>query len=56
MELDEDPVIEPNPLDDWRMPYLYYLLRGALPMDKMEAQWLACHTKSFVLVKGELYR
>ena len=30
MELDEDPVAEPDPLVDWRTPYL-------LPMDKMEA-------------------
>ena len=56
MELDKDPVIEPDPLDDWRTPYLNYLLREALPMDKMEARWLARHGKSFVLIEGELYR
>ena len=38
------------------MPYIDYLLREALPMDKMEAQWLTCHAKSFVLIEGELYR
>ena len=38
MELDEDPAIEPNPLDDWPMPYLTYLLHEALPMDKTEAR------------------
>ena len=38
------------------MPYLDYLLRGALPMDKMKVWRLACHAKSFVLIEGELYR
>ena len=56
MELDEDPVTEPDPLVDWRMRYLDYLLREALPMDKMEARRLARHVKSFVLIEGELYR
>ena len=56
LELDEDPVIEPNPLADWMMPYLDYLLCEALSMDKMEAQWLARRAKSFVIIEGELYR
>ena len=38
------------------MPYLDYLLREALPMDKTEAQRLACHAKSFVVIEGELYK
>ena len=37
MELNEDPATEPDPLADWRTPYLDYLLREALPMDKTEA-------------------
>ncbi|XP_066318770.1 uncharacterized protein [Miscanthus floridulus] len=37
MELEEDPTIEPDPLVDWRMLYLDYLLHDALPTDKMEA-------------------
>jgi len=56
MELDEDPAIEPDSLADWRTPYLDYLLREALSMDKTEAQCLARHAKSFVLVEGELYK
>ena len=56
MELDEDPVIEPDPLADWRTPYLDYLFREAPSMDKTEARWLAHHAKSFVVIEGELYR
>ena len=56
MELEEDPVTEPDPLVDWRSPYLDYLLHEALPMDKTEARWLACHAKSFALIDGDLYR
>ena len=56
MELDKDPVIEPDPLDDWRTPYLDYLLHEVLPMDKMEARRLMSSAKSFVLIKGELYK
>ena len=56
MELDEDPATKPDPLADWRMPYLDYFLCEALLTDKTEARWLAHHTKSFVLVEGELYK
>ena len=56
MELEEDPATEPNPLDDFRTLYLDYLLREALPTNKMEARWLARRAKSFVLVEGELYK
>ncbi|XP_066374679.1 uncharacterized protein [Miscanthus floridulus] len=56
MELKEDPAIEPDPLVDWRTLYLDYLLRDMLPMDKMEAQWLAHRAKSFILMEGELYK
>ena len=27
-----------------------------LPIDKTEARWLACHAKSFIIIKGELYK
>ena len=56
MELQEDPAIEPDPLDNWRTLYLDYLLYDTLPMDKMEARRLARRAKSFVLVEGELYK
>ena len=56
MELDKDPAIEPDPLVNWKTPYLNYLLHEALPMDKTEARWLTRRAKSFVLVEGELYK
>ena len=56
MELEEDLVTEPDPLVDWRMLYLDYLLCDTLPTDRTEAQWLTHRTKSFVLVEGELYK
>ena len=56
MELDEDPATKPDPLADWRMPYLNYLLYEALSMDKTEPQRLVHHAKSFAIVDGELYR
>ena len=55
MELDDDPAVEPDPLADWRTPYLDYLLHEVLSMDKTEAQWLTCRAKSIVIIKGELY-
>ena len=56
MELDEDLATEPDPLVNWRMPYLDYLLREALPTNKTEARQLARRSKSFVLIEGELYK
>ena len=56
MELEEDPAIELDPLVNWRMLYLNYVLREALLMDKMEARWLVHRAKSFVLVEGKLYK
>ena len=56
MELEVDPTTEPDPPNDWRTLYIDYLLHDALPADKMEARRLARHTKSFVLVEGELYK
>jgi ribonuclease HI len=47
--------VTPNP--NWQAPYLEYLLRGELPLDKAEARRLARHAKSFVLLghEKELY-
>ena len=56
MELDEDPMIQPDPLADWRVPYLDYLLHEALSMNKIEAQQVARRAKSFAIIDGELYR
>ncbi|XP_066385281.1 uncharacterized protein [Miscanthus floridulus] len=56
MELEEDSATEPDPPDDWRMPYLNYLLCDTLPTDRMEARRLARRAKSFVLVESKLYR
>ena len=56
IELEEDPAVEADPLDDWRMPYLDYLLHNTLPTDKTEARRLTRRTKSFILIEGELYK
>ena len=56
MELEENPMMEPDPLDDWRTLYINYLLHDMLPATKMEARRLARRAKSFVLVEGELYK
>jgi hypothetical protein len=42
---------------NWQAPYLEYLLRGELPLDKAEARRLARRAKSFVLLddENELY-
>jgi ribonuclease HI len=41
----------PDP--NWQAPYLEYLLRGELPIDKTKARWLARCAKSFVLLGDE---
>ena len=56
LELEEDPVAEPDLSNDWRMLYLDYLLHDILPMDKTEARWLTRHAKSFILVESKLYK
>jgi hypothetical protein len=64
MEIDEDPMGESNedlaagnnPLPNWRIPYLDSLIREVLSTDKTEARRLTHHVKSFVIIKGELYR
>jgi hypothetical protein len=46
------------PVMDWRAPYLEYLLRGELPLQKAEARRLTRRAKTFVLLgeEKELYR
>jgi ribonuclease HI len=43
--------VTPNP--NWQTPYLQYLHRGELPLNKAEARRLARHAKSFVLLGDE---
>jgi hypothetical protein len=43
--------VTPNP--NWQTPYLQYLHRGELPLDKAKARWLARRAKSFVLLGDE---
>jgi hypothetical protein len=42
-----------TPVPNWQTPYLEYLLRGELPLDKAEARRLARCAKSFVLLGDE---
>jgi hypothetical protein len=42
-----------TPSLNWQTPYLEYLLRGELPLDKAEARRLARRAKSFVLLGDE---
>jgi ribonuclease HI/transposase InsO family protein len=42
-----------TPVPNWQTPYLEYLLRGELPLDKAEARRLARRAKSFVLLGDE---
>jgi ribonuclease HI len=42
-----------TPNRSWQTPYLEYLLRGELPLDKAEARRLARRAKSFVLLGDE---
>jgi hypothetical protein len=52
---EERNAVPPN--RDWQTPYLQYLHRGELPLDRAEARRLARRAKSFVLVGDgkELY-
>ena len=56
MELFKDPVVELDNPTNWRTPYLDCLLHEVLPTNKMEARQLARRAKSFVVIKGELYK
>jgi hypothetical protein len=56
MEIDEDADAEHDPPANWRTPYLDCLIRKALLADKIEAWRLACHAKSFIIIREELYK
>jgi hypothetical protein len=56
MEINEEPLARPNPLPDWRVLYLDCLVRETLPVNKIEARWLACRAKSFAVIGDDLYR
>jgi ribonuclease HI len=48
---EEQNGVTPDP--NWQTPYLEYLLRGELPLNKTKAQRLARRAKSFVLLGDE---
>jgi hypothetical protein len=50
MQIEDDPATGPDPLTDWRIPYIDYLVDGALPANKTEARHLVRCAKSFVLL------
>jgi hypothetical protein len=56
MQIEDDPAIGPDPLPDWRIPYLECLVHGALSTNKTKARRLASRAKSFVLLDWELYK
>jgi hypothetical protein len=52
MELDLEPATGPDPLADWRLPYLDCRLHEVLLTEKTEARWFARRAKSFLIIKG----
>ncbi|XP_034586592.1 uncharacterized protein [Setaria viridis] len=56
MEIEANPAEGPDPLPDWRAPYLDYLIREMLPTNKTEARRIARHAKSFIIIDQELYK
>src|SRR6185295_17178252 len=51
MEIDEAPTLQ-----DWRVQYLDWMIRGVLPSDRAQVRRLARRAKSFVLIDHELYK
>ena len=41
---------------DWRVPLLAYLLKEVLPPKRTEAQRIARHAKTFVVLGDKLYK
>ena len=51
MEVDEAPTSR-----DWRVQYLDWMIRGALPSNRTQAWRLARRAKSFNLIDNVLYK
>jgi hypothetical protein len=45
-----------EPMPNWRIPYLKYLIREVLLIDKTEAHRIVRWAKSFALIDEELYK
>jgi hypothetical protein len=56
MDIEPDLAMRDEPMPDWRIPYLEYLIREVLLAYKMEARRIARRAKSFPLIKGELFK
>jgi hypothetical protein len=55
MDIEQEELERDDQLD-WRIPYLQCLVDGTLPSDPTDAWRLAHHTKTFVLIDGEMYK
>ena len=51
MEIDEAPTVQ-----DWRIQYLDWMIRGVLPSEHAQARRIARRAKSFVLIDDKLYK
>jgi hypothetical protein len=56
MDIEPDLAMRDEPMPNWRIPYLKYLIREVLLIDKTEAHRIVRRAKSFTLIDGELYK
>jgi hypothetical protein len=56
MDIELDLAMRDEPMPNWRIPYLKYLIQEVLPIDKTEAHRIARRAKSFALIDKELYK
>ena len=56
LELEEEENPMPDAAEDWRRPYIDYLLHDILPDERTEARRWARPAKSHILVSGELFK
>lgn len=55
--MDIDPVMNGvDPPNDWRSVYVDCLDQGTLPTDRTDARRNYRHSKSFIMIEGELYK